>query len=142
MKLWHRVVTVFSLILFCCSLAFSQPAQALDFTTILQGNPRLMAAENTRRNVADDLLGTEFGQKIDVNNSDIRDFRGLRGFYPKLASLIIQNAPYQQVEDVLLIPGLSDSQKERLQANLDNFTATPTAEVFNEGDERYNAGVY
>ncbi|BAQ60299.1 photosystem II 12 kDa extrinsic protein PsbU [Geminocystis sp. NIES-3708] len=123
-------------------MAFSQPAQALDFNTILQGNPRLIATENTRRNVADDLLTTEFGQKIDVNNSDIRDFRDLRGFYPTLASIIIQNAPYEQVEDVLLIPGLSDTQKERLQANLDNFTATPQSEVFNEGDERYNAGVY
>ncbi|MBL1210465.1 photosystem II complex extrinsic protein PsbU [Geminocystis sp. GBBB08] len=142
MKLWHRVVTLFSFMLFLCSLAFSQPAQALDFNSILQVNPRLVAVENSRRNVADDLLRTEFGQKIDVNNSDIRDFRELRGFYPKLASIIIQNAPYEQVEDVLLIPGLSDTQKERLQANLDNFTATPISEVFNEGDERYNAGVY
>jgi photosystem II PsbU protein len=142
MKLWHRVVTIFSLMLFCCSLAFSQPAQALDFKTILQGNSPLIAAENTRRNVADDLLGTEFGQKIDVNNSDIRDFRDLRGFYPKLASIIIQNAPYEKVEDVLLIPGLTDTQKERLQANLDRFSAGPTSEVFNEGDERYNPGIY
>jgi photosystem II PsbU protein len=142
MKLWNRFVTVFSLILLCASFAFSQPAQALDFNSILQGNSHLIAVENTRRNAADDLLRTESGQKIDVNNSDIRDFRGLRGFYPKLASVIIQNAPYEQVEDVLLIPGLSDTQKERLQANLDNFTVAPTSEVFNEGDERYNAGVY
>lgn len=142
MKLWQRIVTVFSLTIFLSSIVFSQPAQALNFDTILQGSPRLVAMENTRRNVADDLLGTEFGQKIDVNNSDIRDFRGLKGFYPNLASLIIQNAPYEQVEDVLNIPGLSETQKGRLQANLDNFTATPLAEVFNEGDERYNAGVY
>jgi len=142
MKLWNRIVTVFSLMLLLVSVTFSQPAQALDFITILQGNSPILAVENDRRNAADELLRTEFGQKIDINNSDIRDFRDLRGFYPKLASIIIQNAPYEQVEDILLIPGLSDSQKERLQANIDNFTATPVEEVFNEGDERYNAGVY
>ncbi len=142
MRLWHRVITVFSLILFCCSLTFSQPARALDLSTIIQATPRFVAVEGDRRNVADDLLGTEFGQKVDLNNSDIRDFRELKGFYPKLASLIIQNAPYDQVEDVLSIPGLSEAQTERLQANLDQFTVTPPAAVFNEGDERYNAGVY
>jgi photosystem II PsbU protein len=142
MRLWHRVITVFSLILFCCSLTVSQPAQALDLSTIIQATPRFVAVESERRNVADDLLGTEFGQKIDLNNSDIRDFRDLRGFYPKLASLIIQNAPYEQVEDVLSIPGLSENQRERLQANLDKFVVNPPAAVFNEGDERFNPGVY
>lgn len=142
MKLWHRVVTVFSLIVFFSSLAFSQPAQALDFNTISQENSRLIAMENTRRNVADDFLTTESSKKIDLNNSDIRGFRDLRGFYPNLASIVIQNAPYEQVEDVLLIPGLSDTQKERLQANLDKFTATPQLNVLNDGDERYNPGLY
>lgn len=142
MKLWRNLITVFVVTFFFCAGIFHSPVQALDFNTVLQANPPIVAVENTRRNEADDLLTTEFGQKIDINNSDIRDFRDLRGFYPKLASIIIQNAPYEQVEDVLNIPGLSDSQKERLQANLDNFTANPPSSVFNEGDERYNAGVY
>ncbi|MFW6357814.1 MAG: photosystem II complex extrinsic protein PsbU, partial [Chroococcales cyanobacterium] len=71
-----------------------------------------------------------------------RAFRQYRGFYPTLASKIIQNAPYENVEDVLDIPGLSERQKERLQANLDNFTVTPQSEVFVEGDDRFNPGVY
>jgi len=142
MRLWQKVITVFSLALLFCSLTFSQPVRALDLNTISQLSPRFVAVENDRRNAADDLLSTEFGQKIDLNNSDIRDFRGLKGFYPKLASLIIQNAPYDQVEDVLSIQGLSETQRERLQANLDRFSATPPETVFNEGDERYNAGVY
>ncbi len=142
MNLWQRVTTFFSVLLMVSVLFMTQPAQALDFNGISQVNPSILAVKNSRRNAADDLLGTEFGQKIDVNNSDIRDFRELRGFYPNLASIVIQNAPYENVEDVLNIPGLSNSQKERLQANLDQFSATPPADVFNEGDDRYNAGVY
>jgi photosystem II PsbU protein len=37
---------------------------------------------------------------------------------------------------------LSDRQIERLQANLDKFTVNPPADVFIEGDERYNPGLY
>lgn len=146
MRLWHKVITLFSLIIFFCSLNFSQPARALDLNTIIKVTPHFVAVEEAviknRRNVADDLLSTEFGQKIDLNNSDIRDFRELKGFYPKLASLIIKNAPYDKVEDVLSIPGLSEIQAGRLKDNLSQFSVTPTASVFNEGDERYNAGVY
>ena len=88
------------------------------------------------------MYATEFGDKVDLNNSDIREFRELKGFYPKLASIIIQNAPYENIDDVLSIPGLSASQKSRLESNLDRFTINPTSAIFNEGDERYNPGLY
>lgn len=94
------------------------------------------------RNKADDKLGTEFGKKIDLNNTNVRAFQRYPGMYPTLAKAIIQNAPYNQVEDVLKIVGLSDRQKEILQANLDNFTITEFDSVFNEGDDRYNNGIY
>lgn len=93
-------------------------------------------------NAVDQKLTTEFGQKVDLNNANIRAFRDFRGFYPKLASEIIKNAPYDSVEDVLDIPGLSDTQKARLQANLDKFTVTPPAKELIEGDDRINPGVY
>ena len=141
MKFWRSLFTVIGVVLFSCSLLFSQPAKALNVTSIFQMNPQLLAVESERRNVADDYF-SEIADKIDLNNSAIRDFRELRGFYPNLASLVIQNAPYEKVDDVLSIPGLSDSQVERLQANLDKFTVNPPAAVFNEGDERYNPGLY
>ncbi len=94
------------------------------------------------RNKADDKLGTEFGKKIDLNNTNVRAFQRYPGMYPTLAKAIIQNAPYNQVEDVLKIVGLSDRQKEILQTNLDNFTVTEADSVFNEGDDRYNNGIY
>jgi photosystem II PsbU protein len=93
-------------------------------------------------NPVDAKLTTEFGQAIDLNNSNIRAFRDLRGFYPNLAGQIIKNAPYDKVEDVLDIPGLSERQKQRLQSNLDKFVVTPPASELIEGDDRLNPGVY
>jgi photosystem II PsbU protein len=60
--------------------------------------------------------------KIDLNNATLMAFMDCPGFYPKLANLIVVNAPYEKVEDVLQISGLSDRQKELLQANLEFFT--------------------
>ena len=143
MKFWRSLFTFFGVVLFSSSLFFSQPAHALNINTIVQTSPRLLAVESERRNVADDYFSTtDVINKIDINNSSIRDFRELRGFYPKLASLIVQNAPYEKVDDVLSISGLSDRQVERLQANLDRFIVNPPSDVFNEGDERYNPGLY
>ncbi|MCU0534426.1 MAG: photosystem II complex extrinsic protein PsbU [Hydrococcus sp. Prado102] len=104
--------------------------------------PASPASADRALNAVDALLTTDFGKKIDLNNSDIRDFRDLRGFYPNLAGKIIKNAPYDKVEDVLDISGLSETQQKRLQANLDSFTVTPPSKEFNEGDDRFNPGVY
>lgn len=95
-----------------------------------------------RRNAADAMLETEFGEKLDLNNADIRDFRGLKGFFPNLASKIINNAPYDSVDEVLDIPDLSEKQKARLESNVDNFTVTPPSEIFNNEANRFNPGVY
>jgi photosystem II PsbU protein len=108
-----------------------------DFAQALSPSPIL-----AELNAVDAKLTTDYGQKIDLNNSDIRDFRDLRGFYPNLASKIIKNAPYETIEDVLDIPGLSDTQKGRLQANLDNFTVTEPSIELTSGDDRFNPGVY
>ncbi len=142
MKLWGRLFAFLSLILACFVFIGQTQVQAMELSFAVHSTSPVLAVTGDRRNVADDKLGTEFGQKIDLNNSDIRQFRDLKGFYPKLASIIIQNAPYEKVEDVLNIPGLSERQKQRLQANLDQFTVTPPTSIFQEGDERYNVGVY
>ena len=95
-----------------------------------------------RVNTADAKRQELIKGKLDLNNSDVREFRKLRGFYPTLASKIIQNAPYESVEDVLEIPGLSDSQIERLQANIDEFFVTDMDPSMNAGGDRYNPGLY
>ncbi|MGB6295426.1 MAG: photosystem II complex extrinsic protein PsbU [Rivularia sp. (in: cyanobacteria)] len=67
----------------------------------------------------------EFETKIDLNNANIIAFQDCRGFYPNLAKKIVLNSPYEKVEDVLQIPGLSERQKELLKSELVNFEVTP-----------------
>jgi len=106
---------------------------------VLSGQPIL--AEADVRNKADDKLA-EIGDRIDLNNSSVRSFLDLKGFYPVLATKIVNSGPYEKVEDVLNIPGLSDRQKARLEANLDNFTVTEPTEAFVYGQNNVNNGNY
>lgn len=80
--------------------------------------------------------------KIDVNNTNVRAFSQYRGLYPTLAGIIVKNAPYDSVKDVLNIEGLSDRQKQVLQANLDNFVINDVQGALVEGGDRYNNGIY
>lgn len=104
-------------------------------------SPRL-ASEPSRWAVIAEKLAPELEQKIDLNNSNIRAFQQYSGLYPRLARLIIQNAPYNKVEDVLNIPDLTESQKELLRSNFDHFTVTESQPALTEGGDRYNPGIY
>jgi len=136
-----RLFTVFTLLLGCWGmLGTTQTAQALSFNSFVGNQVPILAF--ARQNKADQKLGTDFGKKIDLNNTNIAAFQQYPGLYPTLAQKIIKYAPYKKVEDVLNLPGLSEQQKERLQANFDNFTVTEKASEFNEGDDRINNGIY
>ncbi|MBW4467543.1 MAG: photosystem II complex extrinsic protein PsbU [Pegethrix bostrychoides GSE-TBD4-15B] len=102
--------------------------------------PLLMAMEP--RNRADDKLATEFGKKIDLNNTNIRAFMEYPGLYPTLARKILQNAPFESVDDVLEMPDLTDRQLDILQANMDRFTLSAPEDTFVEGGDRFNNGIY
>lgn len=145
MKRMVGLLTVLSLMFGCLGwfgLPQSASASALP-NFILQSSPVLIAeVDASLRNSADDKLSTDFGKKIDLNNTSVRAFRKFPGLFPVLAGKIVQNAPYQKVEDVLEIEGLSERQKQVLQANIDNFAVTDTETVFNEGGDRYNNGIY
>jgi photosystem II PsbU protein len=136
-----RLFTVFTLLLGCWGiLGTTQTAQAVSFNSFAGNQVPVLAV--ARQNKADEKLGTDFGKKIDLNNTNIAAFQKYPGLYPTLAKKIIKNAPYKKVEDVLNIPKLSDKQKTLLQANLDNFTVTEFEPNFNEGDDRINNGIY
>ncbi|BAW95474.1 photosystem II 12 kDa extrinsic protein PsbU [[Synechococcus] sp. NIES-970] len=126
------------LIISCAFFSVQPQAQALDLSRGFVS----AAVLGERVNPADQVLETEYGKKIDLNNANVRLFREVRGFYPTLAKLIVNNGPYESVEDVLNIPDLSESQVAKLQANLDRFTVTPPSDVFLDGDERLNNGNY
>ncbi|MFB8787857.1 MAG: photosystem II complex extrinsic protein PsbU [Potamolinea sp.] len=113
MKGLVRLLTVLCLLVGCLGwLGLPQSAQALPMQNVaLQSYPVLLA-EAPLRNSADDKLATEFGKKIDLNNTNVRAFRKYPGMYPTLARKVVDNAPYNSVDDVLDIPGLSASSKE------------------------------
>lgn len=120
-------------------MGWSQPVSALDLSW--QSSPTIVLAE-TYRNPIDAKLETAFGQKLDVNNTNVIAFSKYKGLYPTIAGKIVQNAPYNSVEDVLEIDGLTDQQKKVLQSNLDKFTATAPDPSLVGGQDRYNPGSY
>ncbi|MGD1909376.1 MAG: photosystem II complex extrinsic protein PsbU [Rivularia sp. (in: cyanobacteria)] len=145
MKRLARLVTVFSLLIgFWGWLGSQDLAQAVNFDALTIKSAPIFAIDSSRvlRNRADDKLADVYGDKIDLNNTNIGAFQRYRGLYPTLAKKIVFNAPYENVEDVMGIEGLSERQKQRLQANMDNFTVNPPEDIFIDGDERINNGIY
>jgi photosystem II PsbU protein len=137
MKKLIRVLAAFALVLGCLGWMGQQQALALNLSDFAVQSSPVLAAESQSNFSA----GTPAGEKTDINNASIRAFTKYRGFYPTLASKIVQNAPYENVEDVMNIPELSESQKKRLQANLDNFEAGEIRERYVGGNDRFNPGV-
>lgn len=144
MKRLGRLLAVLGLVLGCFAWGAGQSAIASNLSSLTLPSSSLVAAvdASSRTNRADEKLATEYGKKLDLNNSAVRDFRRYPGMYPTLAGKIIKNAPYEKVEDVLEISGLTEPQKKLLQANLDKFTVTDVESVFIEGDNRLNNGLY
>ena len=136
MKRFIGIIIAFLLVV--GSWGFAGTAQADNIDVLNVQSHVLLARVNTADAKRQELIKG----KLDLNNSDVREFRRLPGFYPGLASKIIQNAPYSDVEDVLDIPGLSNSQIERLQANIDEFFVTDVEASMNAGGDRYNPGLY
>ncbi|NJK28763.1 MAG: photosystem II complex extrinsic protein PsbU [Acaryochloris sp. RU_4_1] len=120
-------------------MGWLQPVSAADLSW--QAGSTLVLA-TTYRNPIDAKLETAFGQKIDVNNTNVLAFSQFKGLYPTIAGKVVQNAPYNSVEEVLQIDGLTDQQKRTLQDNLDNFTITDPDPSLVGGQDRYNPGVY
>jgi len=80
--------------------------------------------------------------KIDINNTILRNYRQLPGFYPVLARILVENAPYDSVEQMLGIPGLSEAQKQLIRQNFPNFVAGSYEPGNNTLENRINKGYY
>ena len=138
--------------IFLGSLFFgnSQPASALTINDLAVNlsdsavNSALIANAGGKdlRNAVDDKLATEYGNKIDVNNTNIASFRKYRGLYPTIAGKVVSNAPYESVEDILDIPTLNQVEQDRLKQNMDIFTISDPDPALVEGADRFNNGVY
>ncbi|NCJ06031.1 photosystem II complex extrinsic protein PsbU [Synechococcales cyanobacterium C] len=139
-SLVRRLSLLSLLVLGCLSFtSWFQPAFALG---VSEPSMPILAFTEASQNAVDAKLSGGFGKKIDLNNTNVMAFAKYRGLYPTLAGTIVQNAPYDDVGDILALPGLTDSQKSILKANLDNFTVTPVEAALVEGSDRFNNGVY
>lgn len=123
------------------SVGVAQPATAASLGALEMSNIVLMA-EDVPENAVDAKLGTAYGAKLDLNNANVQNFRKYPGLYPTLARKILLNAPYNSVEEVLDLPGLSQQQLDILKANLDNFAVTDPDPALVQGADRFNNGVY
>lgn len=61
------------------------------------------------------------GDKVDLNNANIRAYLKIQGFYPNLASKIVKYGPFKTVADVYNMPGLSAAEKDTLKKNEGRF---------------------
>jgi photosystem II PsbU protein len=80
--------------------------------------------------------------KIDVNNTILRNYRQLPGFYPVLARILVENAPYESLEQMLAIPGLTEAQKQLIRQNFPNFMVGPYDPGNSTLENRINKGYY
>lgn len=140
MKRLVGVLAVLGLLVGCWGwMTLPQQAIAANLSSPTLNSSSVLAIEF--RNSVDDKI-TDLGGKIDLNNTNVRAFTRYSGMYPSLARLITQNSPFDKVEDILEIPGLTEHQKEVLQANLDNFAVTEPEDALTEGGDRFNNGIY
>lgn len=95
-----------------------------------------------RRNEVEEKLKNKFGEKIDLNNSNVRAFIQLPGMYPTLAGKIVRNSPFESVDEIFDMPELSDRQKEILNRYKDRFYVSEPSSALVEGGDRFNNGIY
>lgn len=141
MRRFFNGLMILGLLVGCLSwLSCSQPAAA-DGIEAIRFHPMPILADEYR-NPVDTKLGTAYGSKIDLNNSNVNAFLEYPGLYPTIARKVIENAPFKTVEEVLNMPKLSQRELEILKANLDNFAVTSPEPALIEGGDRINPGVY
>jgi photosystem II PsbU protein len=101
----------------------------------------LLGGGNARAEV--DYEGIKFlggGDKIDLNNANVRAYLKVPGMYPTLAGKVASQGPYKTVADVYSIPGLSGKEKDVLKSNENRFVALEVKpEYF---IDRINNGLY
>lgn len=88
----------------------------------LMGASLLMGQQQARAEI--DYEGVKYlggGDKVDLNNANIRAYVKIPGLYPSAASKIVNNGPYKTVADVYNIPGLTSGEKDALKRAEDKF---------------------
>jgi photosystem II PsbU protein len=84
-----------------------------------------LGVDSSNYALASELPDTSYikadSSKIDLNNANIYQFRVIPGMYPTLGRIIIENAPYDSLDEVLAIKGLTQEQQQKIRENADRF---------------------
>jgi photosystem II PsbU protein len=80
------------------------------------------------------------GDKVDLNNANIRAYLKIPGLYPTVASKIVNNGPFKTVDDVYNIPGLTGAEKDALKKQQSRFVVLDTKPEY--VIDKINNGLY
>jgi photosystem II PsbU protein len=80
------------------------------------------------------------GEKIDLNNANVRAYLKVKGMYPTLAGKVVSSGPFKSVADVYNIPGLSGAEKDILKSNEGRFVALDSRPEYSI--DKINNGLY
>lgn len=72
------------------------------------------------------------GEKIDLNNAIVVDYKRLPGFYPGIAGLIASSGPYKSVDDALKIRGMTPEGRALINKYRSELTVLPPGRGFAE----------
>jgi photosystem II PsbU protein len=97
----------------------SSAAAAVAAGVFLAGAPGAANAVRDYENVA--YLGG--GDKIDINNANVRAYLKLQGMYPSAGGKIASHGPYNSVSEIYNIPGLSGKEKDAMKKHESKFVA-------------------
>ncbi|CAB1105357.1 unnamed protein product [Ectocarpus sp. CCAP 1310/34] len=80
------------------------------------------------------------GDKIDVNNANVRAYIKLSGMYPSAAGKIVSNGPYSSVSEIYNIKGLSNEEKAAIKKHESRFITMDPQAMYTI--DRINNGLY
>eukprot|EP00904_Undaria_pinnatifida_P000349 jgi/Undpi1/10314/HiC_scaffold_28.g12765.m1 len=80
------------------------------------------------------------GDKIDVNNANVRAYIKLPGMYPNAAGKIVSNGPYSSVSEIFNIKGLSGEEKAAMKKHESKFVTLDPQAMYTI--DRINNGLY
>jgi photosystem II PsbU protein len=80
------------------------------------------------------------GDKVDLNNANIRAYLKIPGLYPTIASKIVNNGPFKSVSDVYSMPGLTEAEKGVLKKAENKFVVLDTKPEYDI--DKINNGLY
>jgi len=102
-----------------------------------------MVASPMAANAMIDYDGVKYlgsGDKVDINNANIQAYRQFPGMYPTVAGKIVTHGPYNTVQDLYNIEGMTDQLKGILKKYEGNLLVLPVSPAYYL--DRLNNGHY